>query len=110
MSNYTSFKDNTAEMADDPSCAAFGCSLRHSPNKLYCSFHSDCDDLQKTTHNINKNIRLIGGYRKMLNWTHEEWGRYREALLNHESIPMKENEMPSQYLTRFHLQMLEAIE
>ena len=109
MTKYQSMPDNTKEMVEDPSCTAFGCPLSSMPNQNYCSFHTDCTDVQKTTHAINQHTRWISGYRAMVNWTPDQWGRYRDSLKQNEFCAMKDGELPSQYLNRFHFKLFEVI-
>lgn len=93
----------------DATCVAFGCNLRALPNQTYCSFHNNCDDVQRTTHAINSNARWISGYNTMLKWNSEDWTRYHTSLINNEFLPMNEGELPTMYLNRFYEKLTEAL-
>ena len=93
----------------DTNCQAYGCPLDSIFSSNFCSYHQDCNDLQKTTHAINMNGRWINGYSKMVKWNQEQWTRYIPSLLTNEFLPMEEGETPSVYLTRYHFKLMEVM-
>ena len=54
------------------------------------------------TRAILNNMYLIKGYGNMVRWNSVDWVKHHNYLVNHQQIPMLENELRTMYLKRFY--------